>query len=58
MQDVLKAICWGFQYPGLEFLRQSVKYTKTVQMVLIGFINRSWGQKLGFQNAILKHLLV
>jgi len=32
--------------------------TKIVQMVLIGCIGRSGGQKLGFQNAILKNLLV
>ena len=25
-----------------------------VQMVLIGCISRSWGQKIGFQNAIFK----
>ena len=32
--------------------------TKTVQMVLIGCICRSRGQKIGFQNAIFKNLLV
>ena len=32
--------------------------TKVVQMVLIGCISRSRGQKIGFQNAILKNLLV
>jgi len=32
--------------------------TKIVQMVLIGCISRSRGQKVGFQNAIFKHLLV
>jgi len=32
--------------------------TKIVQMVLIGCISRSWGQKIGFQNAIFKNLLV
>jgi len=32
--------------------------TKIVQMVLIGCIRRSQGQKIGFQNAIFKNLLV
>ena len=32
--------------------------TKIVQMVLMGCISRSQGKKLGFQNAILKNLLV
>ena len=32
--------------------------TKIIQMVLIGCISRSRGQKLGFQNAIFKNLLV
>jgi len=32
--------------------------TKIVQMVLIGWISRSQGQKIGFQNAIFKNLLV
>jgi len=32
--------------------------TEIVQMVLIGCIIRSRGQKLGFQNAIFKNLLV
>jgi len=32
--------------------------TKIVQMVLIGLISRSQGQKKGFQNTILKNLLV
>ena len=32
--------------------------TKVVQMVLNGCISRSWGQKVGFQNAIFKNLLV
>jgi len=32
--------------------------TKIVQMVLIGCICRSRGQKIGFQNAIFKYLLV
>ena len=32
--------------------------TKIVQMVLIGCICRSWGQKIGFQNATSKTLLV
>ena len=32
--------------------------TKIVQMVLIGCICRSRGQKIGFQNAIFKNLLV
>ena len=32
--------------------------TKVVQMVLIGCISRSRGQKIGFQNAIFKYLLV
>ena len=32
--------------------------TKIVQMVLIGCISRSQGQKIGFQNAIFKNLLV
>jgi len=32
--------------------------TKIVQMVLIGCISSSRGQKLGFQNAIFKNLLV
>jgi len=32
--------------------------TKVVQMVLIGCISRSQGQKVGFQNAIFKNLLV
>jgi len=32
--------------------------TKIVQMVLIDCICRSRGQKIGFQNAIFKHLLV
>ena len=32
--------------------------TKVVQMVLIGCICRSRGQKVGFQNAIFKNLLV
>jgi len=32
--------------------------TKVVQMVLIGCISRSRGQKEGFQNAIFKNLLV
>jgi len=31
---------------------------KIVQMVLIGCISRSRGQKIGFQNAIFKNLLV
>jgi len=31
---------------------------KVVQMVLIGYISRSRGQKIGFQNAIFKNLLV
>jgi len=31
---------------------------KNVQMVLIGCINRSHGQKIGFQKAIFKNLLV
>ena len=31
---------------------------KIVQMVLMGCISRSGGQKLGFQNACLKNLLV
>jgi len=32
--------------------------TKIVQMVLIGGISRSGGQKLGFQNDIFKNLFV
>jgi len=32
--------------------------TKVVQMVLIGGISRSWDQKVDFQNAIFKNLLV
>ena len=28
--------------------------TKSVQMVLIGCISRSWGQKIGFQKSCLK----
>jgi len=32
--------------------------TKIVQMVLVGWISRSRGQKIGFQNAIFKNLLV
>jgi len=32
--------------------------TEIVQMVLIGCISRSRGQKIGFQNAIFKNLLV
>jgi len=32
--------------------------TKVVQMVMIGWISRSWGQKVVFQNAIFKNLLV
>jgi len=32
--------------------------TKIVKMVLIGCISRSWGHKIGFQNAIFKDLLV
>jgi len=32
--------------------------TKIVQLVLIGCISRSRGQKIGFQNAIFKNLLV
>jgi len=32
--------------------------TKVVQTVLIGCINRSWGQKVGFQNAIFKNLVL
>jgi len=32
--------------------------TKIVQMVLISCISRSWGQKVGFQSAIFKNLLV
>jgi len=32
--------------------------TKIVQMVLIGWISRSRGQKIGFHNAIFKNLLV
>jgi len=32
--------------------------TKIVQMVLIGCISRSQGQRIGFQNAIFKNLLV
>ena len=32
--------------------------TKFVQMVLIGCISRSWGKKVGFQNAIFKNILV
>ena len=32
--------------------------TKIVQMVVIGWISRSRGQKIGFQNAIFKNLLV
>jgi len=32
--------------------------TKVVKMVLIGLISRSRGQKIGFQNAIFKNLLV
>ena len=32
--------------------------TEIVQVVLIGCISRSRGQKIGFQNAIFKNLLV
>jgi len=32
--------------------------TKVVQIVPVGCINRSQGQKIGFQNAIFKNLLV
>jgi len=32
--------------------------TKIVQMVQVGCISRSRGQKIGFQNAIFKNLLV
>ena len=32
--------------------------TKVVQIVLIGCISRSRGQKVGFQNEIFKNLLV
>jgi len=32
--------------------------TKVVQIVLVGCISRSRGQKIGFQNAVLKNLLV
>jgi len=32
--------------------------TKVVQIVPVGCISRSWGQKIGFQNAIFKNLLV
>jgi len=38
--------------------QQELSPTKIIQMVLIGCISRSRGQKLGFQNAILKNLLV
>ena len=48
-------------YGNLSKLNRNVRGwspTKIVQMVLIGWISRSRGQKIGFQNAIFKNLLV
>jgi len=45
-------------WPNLTGIVPGWSPTEIVQMVLIGCISRSWGQKIGFQNAIFKNLLV
>jgi len=45
-------------WPNFTGMIPGWSLTEIVQMVLIGCINRSQGQKIGFQNAIFKNLLV
>jgi len=42
----------------LKFIAKLNVLLNIVQMVQIGWISRSRGQKIGFQNAIFKNLLV